>query len=245
MRLTVGAAHVRTSQMRYFDSKGEELDVRHIMASGALPPAFPAVRIDGELYWDGGILSNTPIEVVFDDDQRRSSLIFAVHLWNPIGPEPETMWEVLSRQKDIQYSSRIASHITRQKQLHRMRHIIEELAGYIPAAERQSQRIQDMLASGCDTRMHVVRLLAPSLEHEDQTKDVDFSKAGIRARWRAGYENAQLAIKQAPWRGEFDEMEGVLLHEFVGTKEPQLTTAPQIQVQPLSDSLKPAPASRV
>lgn len=244
MRLTVGAAHVRTSQMRYFDSKADELDVRHIMASGALPPAFPAVRIDGELYWDGGILSNTPAEIVFDEYPRHSSLIFAVHMWNPIGQEPRTIWEVMHRHKDIQYSSRIASHITRQKQLHRMRHIIEELASYVPAAERQSKRIQDMLASGCDTRMHVVRLLAPSLEHEDQTKDVDFSKAGIRARWRAGYENAQLAIEQAPWRGEFDQMEGVLLHEFVGTEEPRLKIAPQVQVQSLSDSLAPAMPNR-
>ena len=84
-RLTVGAAHVRTSEMRYFDSRDGEIGVKHIMASGALPPAFPAVRIDGELYWDGGILSNTPTEVIFDDDPRRNSLIFAVHLWNPDG----------------------------------------------------------------------------------------------------------------------------------------------------------------
>ena len=110
-RLTVGAAHVRSSQMRYFDGREIDIGVKHIMASGALPPAFPAVRIDGELYWDGGILSNTPTEVVFDDNPRRNSLIFAVHMWNPVGPEPETMWEVLHRQKDIQYSSRVASHI--------------------------------------------------------------------------------------------------------------------------------------
>ena len=88
-RLTVGAANVRTSQMRYFDSRDMPLGVEHVMASGALPPAFPAVRIDGELYWDGGILSNTPVEAVFDDNPRRNSLIFAVHIWNPIGPEPE------------------------------------------------------------------------------------------------------------------------------------------------------------
>ena len=84
-RLTVGAANVRTSEMRYFDSRDMPLDVRHVMASGALPPAFPAVRIDGELYWDGGILSNTPVEAVFDDNPRRNSLVFAVHIWNPHG----------------------------------------------------------------------------------------------------------------------------------------------------------------
>ena len=107
------------------------------MASGALPPAFPAVRIDGELYWDGGILSNTPVEAVFDDIPRRNSLVFAVHIWNPHGPEPETIWEVMNRQKDMQYSSRAASHITRQRQLHRLRHVIAEL----PSCCRTAQRI--------------------------------------------------------------------------------------------------------
>ena len=114
-RLTVGAAHVRTSMMHYFDSREMALTPSHVMASGALPPAFPAVRIDGELYWDGGILSNTPTEGIFDDNPRRNSLIFAVHMWNPTGDEPETIWQVLNRQKDIQYSSRIASHIVRQR----------------------------------------------------------------------------------------------------------------------------------
>ena len=123
-RLTVGAAHVRTSMMRYFDSREQPITVDHVLASGALPPAFPAVRIDGELYWDGGILSNTPTEVIFEDNPRRSSLIFAVHVWNPNGPEPATIWDVLHRQKDIQYSSRIAGHITRLKQAHKLRHVI-------------------------------------------------------------------------------------------------------------------------
>ena len=135
-RLTVGAAHVRTSQMTYFDSRRCKLDVKHIMASGALPPAFPAVRVDGELYWDGGILSNTPTEVVLDDNPRRDSLIFTVHLWNPVGAEPSTMAEVLNRHKDVQYSSRIASQITRHQQTHRLRHVINELAARLPETER-------------------------------------------------------------------------------------------------------------
>jgi NTE family protein len=101
-RLTVGAANVRTGEMRYFDSRDTQLNAKHVIASGALPPAFPAVRIDGDLYWDGGILSNTPVEAVFDDYPRRNSLVFVVHLWNPHGSEPETIWQVLNRQKDIQ-----------------------------------------------------------------------------------------------------------------------------------------------
>jgi NTE family protein len=171
------------------------------------------VRIEGELYWDGGILSNTPTEVIFEDNPRKNSLIFAVHLWNPIGPEPETMWEVMHRQKDIQYSSRVAAHIARQLQTHRLRHVIKELSGYIPAELRDSAEVRELASWGCLTRMHVVRLLAPRLENEDHTKDVDFSPAGIRKRWEAGYAAAQAAIVQAPWQGEFDPLEGVILHE--------------------------------
>src|SRR5207244_8360675 len=126
------AAHVRTSQMRYFDSRESDVTMSHVLASGALPPAFPAVRIDGELYWDGGILSNTPAEAIFDDYPRRNSLIFAVHLWNPTGSEPKTIWEVLHRHKDIQYSSRVASHIARQRHVHKLRHVVFALREYIP-----------------------------------------------------------------------------------------------------------------
>ena len=174
-RLTVGAAHVRTSQMRYFDSREMAITARHIMASGALPPAFPAVRIDGELYWDGGILSNTPTEAIFDDDPRRNSLIFAVHMWNPMGSEPETIWEVLHRQKDIQYSSRVASHITRQRQVHKLRHVVSELVKFIPEDGRNDPMVKDLAEYGCRTQMHVVRLLAPRLDNENHTKDIDFS----------------------------------------------------------------------
>lgn len=212
-RLTVGAAHVRSSRMRYFDSQQERLDARHILASGALPPAFPPVRIDGELYWDGGILSNTPTEVVFDDEPRRSSLIFAAHMWNAEGPEPRTMAEVSHRQKDVQYSSRVASHVVRQKQTHRLRHVVTELVSRLPPAERNRADVRALAAYGCVTRMHVVRLLAPNLEHEDQTKDVDFSSTGIRKRWQAGYEHTCRAIERAPWEGDFDPLEGVILHE--------------------------------
>ncbi|PSC06064.1 patatin [Alsobacter soli] len=212
-RLTVGAASVRTSEMRYFDSRDMALDLRHVLASGALPPAFPAVRIDGELYWDGGILSNTPVEAVFDDIPRRNSLVFAVHIWNPSGPEPETIWEVMNRQKDIQYSSRAATHIQRQKQMHRLRHIIAELARRLPTRERADPEVEELAAYGCLTRMHVVRLLAPSLEGEDHTKDIDFSPAGIQARWRAGYEDTIRVLEQAPWDGAFDPIEGFILHE--------------------------------
>ena len=212
-RLTVGAANVRTSMMRYFDSREAPVAVEHIMASGALPPAFPAVRVDGELYWDGGILSNTPTEVIFDDNPRRNSLIFAVHLWNPEGAEPNTIPEVLNRQKDVQYSSRIASHIARQQQAHRLRHIISRLVEQLPENLRNGPIVQELAGYGCKTQMHVVRLLAPQLDAENHTKDIDFSPSGIRMRWECGYDAARRALALAAWRGEFDSLDGVILHE--------------------------------
>jgi NTE family protein len=212
-RLTVGAAHVRSSQMRYFDTGVCALSVKHILASGALPPAFPPVRIEGELYWDGGILSNTPTEAVFDDNPRRDSLIFSVHLWNPEGSEPTTMADVFNRQKDIQYSSRIATQIARQQQAHRLRHIINELAAKLPESERNKPLVKELASYGCQTRMHVVRLQAPQLDRESHTKDIDFSAAGIRQRWDAGYAHTKTALERAPWEGEFDPLSGVILHD--------------------------------
>lgn len=214
-RLTVGAAHVRTSQMRYFDSRDCAITVKHVMASGALPPAFPAVRIEGELYWDGGILSNTPTEAVFDDNPRKDSLIFSVHLWNPQGSEPATMAEVFNRHKDVQYSSRIASQILRQQQLHRLRHIINELATRLPEAERNSAAVRELASYGCQTTMHVVRLLAPQLDRETHTKDIDFSAEGIRQRWEAGYAHTRSVLKRKPWIGAFDPLSGVVFHEHM------------------------------
>jgi NTE family protein len=212
-RLTVGAANVRTSMMRYFDSREAPIAADHIMASGALPPAFPAVRIDGELYWDGGILSNTPTEAIFDDNPRRNSLIFAVHMWNPNGPEPGTIWEVLHRQKDIQYSSRIANHIARQREAHRLRHVVSELVKHVPDEVRKSPLVRELASYGCPTRMHVVRLLAPRLENESHIKDIDFSPSGIRGRWQAGYADTCRALARAAWIGEFGPLDAVVLHE--------------------------------
>jgi NTE family protein len=212
-RLTVGAAHVRTSAMRYFDSRETKITVKHVMASGALPPAFPAVRIEGELYWDGGILSNTPTETIFEDAPRRNSLVFAVHMWNPTGPEPGTIWEVLHRHKDIQYSSRVSNHIARQRQIHKLRHVISELVKRIPDEVRRDEIIQELGEYGCLTRMHVVRLLAPRLENENHTKDIDFSSSGVRLRWEAGYADTMRALGRKPWEDSCDPLEGVILHE--------------------------------
>ena len=212
-RLTVGAANVRTAEMKYFDSRGMPVGIRHILASGALPPAFPAVRIDGELYWDGGIMSNTPVEAVFDDHPRKSGLVFSVHIWHPHGPEPSTMAHVLTRQKDIQYSSRSMAQVVRQRQIHKLRHVIAELAAKLPPEARDTPEARELAGYGCLTRMHVVRLVAPPRAGEDHTKDIDFSPAGIAERWAAGYAHTAAVLKARPWTAPHDPLEGFILHE--------------------------------
>jgi NTE family protein len=212
-RLTVGAVNVKSGTMRYFDSRDDAaLGLDEVMASGALPPGFPAIRVDGEAYWDGGLFSNTPLEAVLDDNPRRDSVIFAVNVWQPTGHEPESLWQVMARQKDIQYASRADSHIARQQQIHRLRHVIRELTKNLPS-DRQ-EKCRELAAWGCATTMHVVRLLAPALEGEDFTKDLDFSTAGIRFRREAGHADTRRMLERAPWEAPVDPMEGVIVHEL-------------------------------
>jgi NTE family protein len=212
-RLTVGAVNVRTGAMRYFDSRDTALSAEHVMASGALPPAFPAIRIDGEPYWDGGLYSNTPIEAVLDDKPRRDSVIFTVNVWRPHGDEPDTIWRVMGRQKDIQFASRADSHIARQKQIHRLRHVIRELSRQLPPGKLESAAVRELTSWGCGTIMHIVRLLAPGLDGEDHTKDIDFTADGLRARCKAGHADTLRVIERKPWTETADPIEGVIVHE--------------------------------
>jgi NTE family protein len=226
IRLTVGAVNVRNGEMRYFDSRDAPIGLDHVLASGALPPAFPAVRIDGDPYWDGGIYSNTPIEAVLDDKPRKDSVIFAVNMWNPEGPEPETLWQVLGRHKDIQYASRAQSHIARQKQIHHLRHVIREIAKHVPPKTRATAELAELASWGCGTTMHVARLVAPKLDGEDHTKDIDFTPAGIRARWHAGYAATRQMLARAPWNTPVDPIEGVIIHDVDPAPSPTASPPP-------------------
>jgi NTE family protein len=212
-RLTVGAVNVRSGKMHYFDSRDMPLTLKHVLASGALPPAFPAIRIDGDPYWDGGIYSNTPIETVFDDYPRRDSVVFTVQMWHAAGPEPESIWQVVNRQKDIQYASRADSHIMRQEHIHQLRHIVRELVRRMPEEQRDTPEVKEMAGYGCGTLMHIVRLNAPRLDHEDHLRDIDFTSSGIRARWQAGYADTMRTVERRPWQKPIDPMMGVAVHD--------------------------------
>jgi NTE family protein len=142
-------------------------------------------------------------------------------MWHPDGPEPQSIFDVLHRFKDIQFSSRLNNHIARQLETHRLRHIISELAKHVPAEIRQTAAVREMAAWGCTTRMHVVPLLAPRLDNEDHMKEMDFSPYGIRTRWQAGLADTRRTLARAPWLGEFSPLEGVILHE----SEPKVAPA--------------------
>jgi len=211
VRLTIGAVSAVTGEMRYFDSAKETLTIEHIMASSALPPAFPAIRIDGEPFWDGGIYSNTPIEAVLEDQPRENALIFSVQLWNPLSKEPNSIQEVLTKQKDIQFSSRDRL-LDKVKKLHRFRHVVRQLTAHLPAAQKKLPEMQELMSLGCDKVMHVIYLTIDRLEGEDQTKDIDFTSDGILQRSTTGYKEAVRAIESQIWNEPHDLNEGILIH---------------------------------
>ena len=215
-RLTVGAVNVRTGKMHYFDSRNMPITLDHVLASGAAPPGFPAVRIDGDPYWDGGLYSNTPVEVVFDDNPRHNSVVFSVQIFPIAGPEPETVMQVLSRQKDIQFASRADAHIPRQEHIHQLRHMVRELIRRMPEDQRETPEIKEMAGYGCGTLMHIVQLNAAPLQHEDYLRDLDFTPDGIERRWQAGYADTTRTLRRKPWETPIDPMVGVAVYNSDG-----------------------------
>ncbi len=232
IRLTLSAVEVKSGQLNYFDSHHIPLQLNHIMASGALPPGFPAIRIDDKIYWDGGLYSNTPIEVIFNEEQRHNSLIFSVNLWNSVGQEPQTLLDVMGREKDIQYASRLNNYLYHQKQLQLLRQIILRLVQKMPEELQQQTAIRQLEAYGCSRTMHVVQLLAPHLKNEDYTKDIDFSSQGIRTRRKAGYEDTVWALKHRPWQKAIEKFDAVLIHDVATLRagEKVSVTTPGIEL---------------
>ncbi|MDE2283675.1 MAG: patatin-like phospholipase family protein [Hyphomicrobiales bacterium] len=219
-RLTVGAVNVRTGKMHYFDNRDIPITLDHVLASGALPPGFPAIRIDGDPYWDGGLYSNSPIEVVFDDNPRRDSVVFSVQIFPITGPEPDSVMQVLSRQIDIQYASRADSHIPRQEHIHQLRHMVRELVRMLPEDKRNMPEVKEMAGYGCGTFMHIVRINANPPPNEDYLREIDFTTSGIGRRWRAGYEDTVRTLERRPWAAPVDPMVGVAVHDSDAPEQP-------------------------
>jgi len=211
-RFTLGLTTVQTGQMRYFDSKQDKISLDHILGSSAIPPCFPAVPIDGEYYWDGGVYSNSPVEVVFDEDPRQSSVVFAVQIWPTRGPKPESLAHAFMREKDILFGSRAKSHVMRQAQLHRMRRIIRELVDMLPEEKKQTPRVKELREWGCTTTMHLVEINAQPIAGETNARDYDFSRTAIQARWQAGYADTTQMLARQPWNNPIDPATNVTVY---------------------------------
>jgi NTE family protein len=211
-RFTLGLTTVQTGQMRYFDSKLEKIGLDHIIGSSAIPPCFPAVPIDGEYYWDGGVYSNSPVEVVFDEDPRRSSVVFSVQIWHTRGSKPETLARAFMREKDILFASRAKGYVMRQAQLHCMRRIIRELIDMLPEEQKTSARVKEFTERSCTTTMHLVEINAQPIEGETNARDYDFSRAAVRARWQAGYTDTCRMLVREPWNNPIDPATDVTVY---------------------------------
>ena len=214
MRLTVNALKVKCGSLAQFDSSERPIGIDHIRASGALPPGFPAVRLDdGELYWDGGLYSNTPLETVLDDLPHVDTLVFMVDLWSADGPEPTTLDEVQTRQKDVMFASRSKRHIEDYVTTHQMQAKLRELYAALPEREKQLQEAE-LKALGCDSTMHIVRLPYAGRDWHMAAKDINFSKGSIEWRWEQGYQDGLRAVKAAGWLAFVTEDTPLVVHEL-------------------------------
>lgn len=185
-RLTIGATAVRSGNFRYFDSALETLHAGHVLASGALPPAFPAIEIDGEPYWDGGLVSNTPLEYLLESTPRQDSLVFQVDLWSARGELPRTLVDVLERQKDIQYSSRTRLGTDREAERQRLRAALGQLIARLPSELAGADLLDGLQPWLCDRVYNIIHLIYQSKPHEAQFKDYAFGTLTMREHWTAG-----------------------------------------------------------
>jgi len=189
-RLSVGAVNVRTGNMVYFDTSTHTIRPEHVMASGALPPGFPAIEIEGEHYWDGGLVSNTPLQWVADSGPRRDTLIFQVDLWSARGELPRNLLEVLTREKEIRYSSRTRINTDQFKQIQNLRCALASLIEKLPEDLRNSVEAK-LLATAADNKVYsIAHLIYRPNTYESHSKDYEFSRSSMEEHWRAGYHDA-------------------------------------------------------
>ena len=194
VRVSVGAVNVRAGNLVYFDTAQRRLRAEHFMASGALPPGFPAVEIDGEYYWDGGMVSNTPLARVLTEEPRRDTLTFQVDLWSAKGRLPYDLMEVASRQKDIQYSSRTRAITTHMLHLQKMRRALQTMMEKLPKAARNDPDIAAVAHLASHKAYNIVHLIYQSKAFEGHSKDYEFGPDAMREHWQSGLEDIRRTL---------------------------------------------------
>lgn len=214
MRLTVNAMKVKSGELVSFDSEKQTVGIEHIMASGSLPPGFPPVRVEGALYWDGGLYSNTPLETVLREKPHVDSLCFMVDLWSAHGKEPTTLDEVLTRKKDVMFASRSIRHMEDYMNTHKLQRIARDLYERLPSGQKNETDREVLSTLGCDTTLHIIRLPYAGRDWHMAFKDINFSKGSIQWRWEQGYRDVSRAIELAGGLAAVSEDTVLVVHEI-------------------------------
>jgi NTE family protein len=194
VRFTVGAVNVRSGNFVYFDNRKTKIRLEHVLASAALPPAFAAVEIDGEFYWDGGVVSNTPLEYVMEETPRRDTLALQVDLWSARGALPRTLGDVFERQKDIQYSSRTRSGTDNAAERQRLRLALGQLVAQLPQKRFPESLAKVFEAWTCTKVVNIVHLIYEAKSYEEQYKDYAFGPVTMNEHWSAGRGDMQRTL---------------------------------------------------
>lgn len=213
-RLMLGAVRVKDGELVFFDSAKQPLAPEHVMASGSMPPGFPGIRIDGDLYWDGGCVSNTPLEGIYNCEPHVDTLAFMIDLFNPVGDEPNDMDDVETRSKDILYTSRTAHHIGHIQNRHNLSVALNHAISHIPEDLKKDAVMKEILSYANDVKFDIVHIVYNAPKYEVKSKDCEFSKSSILDRSGHGYEDMSLALKASPWLEETPKHIGSKIHRF-------------------------------
>ncbi|HEX4596590.1 MAG TPA: patatin-like phospholipase family protein [Burkholderiaceae bacterium] len=213
MRVSVGAVNVRNGNMVYFDSTERTLKPEHFMASGALPPGFPAVEIDGEFYWDGGLVSNTPLQYVIVTPPPRDSLIFQIDLWSALGHAPRDLLQVAVRQKDIQYSSKTRMITTALRLQNNFRHLLHDLMELVPEARRDSAVYRRAEQLSHAARRNVIHLIYRDKPYESYAKDYQFGMLTMREHWASGLSDMRATLEHPDWLDKPGDEQPFVTHD--------------------------------
>lgn len=193
VRVSVGAVNVRTGNLTYFDTADRKLGPKHFMASGALPPGFPAIEIDAEHYWDGGVVSNTPLSRVLSSEPR-DTLTFQVDLWSAKGRVPHDLMEVSSRQKDIQYSSRTRAITNQIRQMQKMRQALRKTMERLPDDAKKDPEIRAIADLARHRSYNIIHLIYQSKIYEGHSRDYEFGPHAMRSHWQSGLEDIRRTL---------------------------------------------------
>jgi len=220
-RLSVGAVGVTSGNLRYFDNfemkkRGKKIGPEHIMASGALPPGFPSIEIEGEHYWDGGIASNAPLDYVLEEETNNDLLIFQIDLFSARGPLPVSMLEAAEREKDIRFSSRTRMNTDKNKKIHNGRKALSDLIGKLPDYLRNDPSVGILSKLAKENTVTVVHLIYRSKNYESSSKDYDFSHVGMVEHWSAGARDVHLSMRHKDWLERPQSGETMVTYDLTG-----------------------------